>query len=162
MATAERTNRPLPEGYTLHHTPPSVEDYLLFRTTAATLTPVTPTQARLSLAGSWHAIHITHTSSPDHAIAMGRIVGDGGWYFCVADIVVSPEHQRKGLGDVVVGTLVDEIRRRAPGGEPGAYVSLGAAPGARGLYARHGFRETMPGNMGMGMWLEKAGLQGND
>ena len=34
-------------------------------------------------------------------VGMGRILGDGGWYFHVVDMAVLPEHQRRGLGDVV-------------------------------------------------------------
>ena len=86
---------------------------------------------------------------------MGRIISDGGWYFVIADIVVLPAHQRKGLGDFIMATLMDEIRARAPKGKPGAHVTLSAAPNARNLYAKHGFKDTMPANMGMAQWLEK-------
>jgi hypothetical protein len=28
---------------------------------------------------------------------MGRVIGDGGWYFHVVDMAVLPEHQRRDL-----------------------------------------------------------------
>jgi ribosomal protein S18 acetylase RimI-like enzyme len=51
---------------------------------------------------------------------MGRVLGDGGWYFHLVDMAVLPEHQRRGLGDAVMATLLERIRRQAP---PGASVS---------------------------------------
>ena len=44
----------------------------------------------------------------------------------------------------------DQIRSRAPSG---AFVSLLADPPGRPLYARHGFAETAPGSVGMGLTL---------
>jgi ribosomal protein S18 acetylase RimI-like enzyme len=54
-------------------------------------------------------------------VAMGRLLGDGGWYFHVVDMAVLPEHQRRGLGDVILTVLLERIRREAPAG---AYVNL--------------------------------------
>jgi GNAT superfamily N-acetyltransferase len=77
---------------------------------------------------------------------MGRIIGDGGWYFHIVDMAVLPEHQRRGIGDVILTSLIDRIRREAPA-EP--YISLLAdAPGRR-LYERHGFVPTAPQSVGM-------------
>jgi len=77
---------------------------------------------------------------------MGRLLGDGGWYFHVVDMAVLPEHQRRGLGDSMLSALLDRVRELAP---PGAYVNLLAdAPGRR-LYERHGFVETAPDSVGM-------------
>jgi GNAT superfamily N-acetyltransferase len=84
---------------------------------------------------------------------MGRLIGDGGWCFHVLDMAVLPEHQRKGLGDVILTTLLDRIRRLAP---PGAFVNLLADPPGRSLYLRHGFVETAPigESVGMAMYLD--------
>ena len=30
--------------------------------------------------------------------ARGRVIGDGGWYFHIADMATLPEHQGRGLG----------------------------------------------------------------
>jgi ribosomal protein S18 acetylase RimI-like enzyme len=77
---------------------------------------------------------------------MGRVLGDGGWYFHIVDMAVLPEHQRRGLGDAIMTALLDRIRLEAP---PGAYVSLLADPPGRRLYQRHGFAETAPASVGM-------------
>ena len=45
---------------------------------------------------------------------MGRIIGDGGWYFHVADMATLPDHQRRGLGVLVLSTLLERIAEHAP------------------------------------------------
>lgn len=45
---------------------------------------------------------------------MGRIIGDGGWYFHVADMAVHPDHQKKGLGDFILAMLLDKVEQEAP------------------------------------------------
>lgn len=69
---------------------------------------------------------------------MGRIIGDGGWYFVVADMAILPDHQRRGLGAAILDSLINDIRTRAP---RGAYVSLTADPPGRKLYASRGFTD---------------------
>ena len=81
---------------------------------------------------------------------MGRVIGDGGWYFHVVDMAVLPDHQRRGLGDRILTELMQQIRSKAP---PGAYVTLLADEPGRKLYARHGFVETAPGSIGMALTL---------
>jgi GNAT superfamily N-acetyltransferase len=83
---------------------------------------------------------------------MGRIIGDGGWYFHIADMATLPEHQRKGLGQVIIRELLAYIKANAPlgeGSEP--YVTLLADVPGRKLYAKHGFVETAPVTVGMSL-----------
>ena len=140
---------PLPDGYRLVDGPPSIADYLALREQAG-LSPKRDDQAAASLPGSWAACHVLH-GREEHAVAMGRLIGDGGWYFHVVDMAVLPEHQRRGLGSAVLDHLLDQIRARAP---RGAYVNLLADPPGRPLYARHGFTETAPDAVGMGLLLD--------
>ena len=81
---------------------------------------------------------------------MGRIVGDGGWYFLIADMATLPEHQGKGLGSAVLDSLLDEIRTQAP---QGAYVTLTADPPGRRLYESRGFSDVAPDRTGMHLVL---------
>ncbi|KAL2015033.1 hypothetical protein VTK56DRAFT_6447 [Thermocarpiscus australiensis] len=172
----------LPDGYTLHPGYPSIPDYLHLRA-AAGLSPKTPAQAAPIASGSWYGCYITFTpaaaaaaaeTSTEEAtpatttttkqtktvVAMGRIIGDGGWYFHVADMAVLPAHQRRGLGDAVLKHLLAHIRARAPPGDEGGgsssrggpYVTLFADGPGRRLYARNGFVETAPGGQ-LGMML---------
>ncbi|HEU0131781.1 MAG TPA: GNAT family N-acetyltransferase [Mycobacteriales bacterium] len=136
-------------GYRLATAAPPVADYLRLRREAG-LSPRTEEQARAALPGSWYACHVVHEDTGEVA-GMGRLLGDGGWYFHVVDMAVLPAHQRRGLGDAVLTALLDRIRETAP---PGAYVNLLADPPGRRLYERHGFSETAPGSVGMALRLD--------
>jgi GNAT superfamily N-acetyltransferase len=139
----------LPAGYRLADGPPTVADYLLLRERAG-LSARGQDQARAALAGSWAAVHVLYEVEAK-TVGMGRLLGDGGWYFHVADMAVLPEHQRRGLGDAILYVLLERIRREAPAG---AHVNLIAdAPGRR-LYARHGFTPTALDSIGMARTLD--------
>lgn len=138
-----------PDGYLLLDGPPSVADYLTLRRESG-LSPKAEAQAVAAPPGSWFACHVADRDT-GAAVGMGRVIGDGGWYFHVVDMAVLPAHQRRGLGDVILTTLLRRIRREAP---PGAYVNLLADVPGRRLYSRPGFRETAPPSIGMAMRLE--------
>ena len=144
---------PLPDDYKLYDSPPpTIESYLHLRK-ASGLTPVTASQAELAIPGSWFFCHIEHVPSGT-AVAMGRLISDGGWYWHVADMATLPEHQRKGLGKAVLTRLMEEIREKQP--EDGdAYVSLLADPPGRKLYGNMGFKDSMPSEMGMWRFSRK-------
>ncbi|ROW13773.1 hypothetical protein VPNG_03660 [Cytospora leucostoma] len=136
----------LPPGYAIQPGIPSVPEYRNLRKSAG-LTPVTEAQAARVASGSWYGCHITYHGSDQgaeqqpqqpRAVAMGRIIGDGGWYFHIADMATLPEHQRKGLGGFILKHLLDYIRENAPeDGTP--YINLFADPPGRRLYEKHGF-----------------------
>lgn len=131
--------------YTLSTAPPTLDDYLALRELSG-LTPKRADQAGPSLANSW-AWRSVRTREGE-TVAMGRLVGDGGWYFLVADMATLPEHQRKGLGRAILADLLDQIRERAP---EGAYVTLMAdLPGQR-LYEQLGFARPTNGSVTMSM-----------
>ena len=136
------------EPYRLISAAPPVDAYLRLRADAG-LSPKRADQARAALPGSWAAVHIVETATGT-PVAMGRVIGDGGWYFHIADMAVLPGHQRQGLGDRVLTELLARIRAEAPAG---AWVTLMADPPGRRLYTRHGFRETAPDSLGMALTL---------
>jgi ribosomal protein S18 acetylase RimI-like enzyme len=136
------------DGYRLIEAAPEVGEYRELRRRSG-LTPRTREQAVAALSGSWFACHIVHEPT-GQAVAMGRVLGDGGWYFHVVDMAVLPEHQRRGLGDAVLTELLRHVQENAPAG---AYVNLLADPPGRRLYARHGFIDTAPDSIGMALQL---------
>ena len=136
-----------PDGYALRPGVPTTTDYVRLRRESG-LTPRTAEQADRALRGSWAGCHVVHLDD-GATVGMGRLIGDGGWYFHVVDMAVLPAHQRRGLGDWVLGWLLDRIREEAP---PDAFVSLMADPPGRRLYARHGFTENRDASIGMAMW----------
>jgi GNAT superfamily N-acetyltransferase len=138
-----------PAGYRLADGPPAIGDYLLLRDRAG-LSPRRRDQAEAALGGSWAAVHVVHEVDA-RTVGMGRILGDGGWYFHVVDMAVLPEHQRRGLGDAILTALLERIRHEAPAG---AYVNLIADSPGRRLYARHGFVPTAPASIAMARDLD--------
>jgi ribosomal protein S18 acetylase RimI-like enzyme len=136
-------------GYRLVAGVPTLEAYLRLRRESG-LSPRTAEQAAAALPGSWAACHVVEEATGE-IVGMGRLIGDGGWYFHVVDMAVLPAHQRQGLGDAVLTALLDRVAQEAP---PGAYVNLLADPPGRRLYARHGFTETAPRSVGMARFLD--------
>ncbi|WP_440898950.1 GNAT family N-acetyltransferase [Actinosynnema sp.] len=133
--------------YELHPTPPSVADYLRLRAESG-LSPKTPEQAAAALPGAWASFHVTHADG--RTVGMGRVLGDGGWYFHVVDMAELPDHQGRGIGGELKEALLRRIREAAP---PGAFVTLLADAPGRPLYLKHGFTETAPGSIGMALTL---------
>jgi ribosomal protein S18 acetylase RimI-like enzyme len=131
------------DPYVLVPAAPPLEAYLRLRADAG-LTPKTPEQGAGALAGSWSWCHVR--TAAGEVVAMGRVLGDGGWYFHLADVATDPGHQRRGLGRRVLTRLLDDIRTRAP---EHPYVTLLADPPGRALYQSLGFRDTAPGSAGM-------------
>ena len=74
--------------YRLEMSTPAVDDYVRLRLLAG-LTPRTREQAQLAIPGSWAACHVVEEASGE-TVGMGRVIGDGGWYFHVIDMAVSP------------------------------------------------------------------------
>ena len=74
----------------------------------------TDPQAVGALRGSWAFCHVRAPGGG--VVAMGRVIGDGGWYFTLADVATLPDYQRRGLGGQVLGWLLKQIAARAPAG----------------------------------------------
>jgi len=131
------------DPYVLVPAAPPLGEYLRLRRESG-LTPKSAEQGAGALAGSWSWCHAR--TAEGRVVAMGRVVGDGGWYFLVADMATDPGHQRRGLGRRVLTRLLDDVRARAP---RGAYITLVADPPGRALYESLGFRDVAPGATGM-------------
>lgn len=85
-------------------------------------------------------------------IGIGRIIGDGGCFYEVTDIAVVPEHQKKGVGAMIMETLVAYLENNAPST---AYVSLMADHGTPHFYEKFGFTlSQMPKSSGMYMRIK--------
>ncbi|MGS0684905.1 GNAT family N-acetyltransferase [Nakamurella sp. GG22] len=123
----------MPEGFALVPGPPRLVEYQRMRADAG-LPAKNDAQAVGALRGSWAFGHIR---TGDRAVAMGRVIGDGGWYFTLADLATAPDYQGRGLGSWVLEWLLSQIDARAPA-DP--YVTLLADPPARDLCERAGFR----------------------
>ena len=134
--------------YELHNQIPSVEDYRRLRHVSGLSSKSQEAAER----GLPNTIYAATVHFREDVVAMGRVVGDGGCFYQIVDIAVDPEHQGKGLGRVVVGSLVEYLHAEAP---DGAYVSLIADGPARYLYAKFGFVPVMPESIGMAFEVKR-------
>ena len=123
--------------FTIKEEVPSVEDYIKIRI-AAGLSRKSIEAASVGLRNSIYAITVIHSGKP---IGLGRIIGDGGCFFQIVDIAVVPEHQKKGVGNKIMTTLMNYIKQQAPST---AYVSLMADHDTPSFYAKYGFEMSVP------------------
>lgn len=129
--------------YTLKQEIPSIPDYIGIRL-AAGLSRKSEDAARIGLANSLYSVVVYFGDNP---IGLGRVIGDGGCFFEVTDIAVLPEHQKKGVGAMIMSSIMEFLRERAP---KTAYVSLMADHGTPHFYKRYGFNiAEMPKAAGM-------------
>lgn len=143
----------LPDRYELIIGAPHVDEYRALRAVAG-LSPKTHAQGVAAIAGTWFFCHVRERATST-LVAMGRVIGDGGWYFHIADIATHPDHQGAGLGRTVLDTLTDHIRDTAPA-DP--YITLIADPPGRRLYEKAGFVDTEP-SLGMRLAPDDASMR---
>ena len=111
---------------------PGVADYLRIRP-AAGLSRKTEEAATIGLKNSLFAVTVFYGAEP---VGIGRVVGDGGCFFELVDVAVMPDHQKKGVGKLIMDALLAYIYEHAP---KSAYVSLMADHGTPDFYAKFGF-----------------------
>lgn len=89
-------------------------------------------------------------------IGMGRIVGDGCICFYLQDIVVRPNEQRRGIGKIIMQTLLAYLYENAG---INAYIGLMASKNAAPFYKKFGFIERPNETMDSGMVLPNFKVQ---
>ncbi|QHS24566.1 GNAT family N-acetyltransferase [Virgibacillus sp. MSP4-1] len=99
--------------------------------------------AEVGLKNSWFAVCIYDKQT---LIGMGRVIGDGGAFFQIVDIVVKPSYQGQGLGKRVMKEIMNHLDENT---YAGSYVSLIADDPANKLYEQFEFKYTYPGSHGM-------------
>jgi predicted N-acetyltransferase YhbS len=73
----------------------------------------------------------------DEVVGFGRAISDGGKNACLLDVAVLPEYQGKGIGIMIVDSILDHLK--------GCNVLLFANPGREAFYERFGFRKMKTG-----------------
>ena len=80
------------------------------------------------------------------AVGCGRVVGDGGIYFYLQDVIVLPELQGQGWGARIMEAVMRYVEAAA---RPGSFIGLMAAKDAEGFYLRYGFERRADDRPGM-------------
>ena len=118
----------------------SVDDFIRLRNVSG-LTPRPRDAAEKGLPRSLFGVTITFGSE---TVGMGRVVGDGALNFEIVDIAVDSEHQRKGLGTLIMRSIMNYLESEAP---TGAYITLMAD--VPELYEKFGFKLSRPRSEGI-------------
>lgn len=92
-------------------------------------------QMRSAVNNSLYTITVTEQ---EQTVAMGRLIGDG-MYFLIADIVVRPEYQGRGIGSQIIDRLLAYVTGQTPVGGRSS-VQLIAEKGKEEFYIKKGFK----------------------
>ncbi|MBN1304999.1 MAG: GNAT family N-acetyltransferase [Anaerolineales bacterium] len=113
-----------------------------------------------------HSLYAVLARYNRETIGFARVVGDGGLCFYIQEIIVHPDHQRKGIASTFMQYILASLEERAI---PRSYIGVFAGKGLKDFYRGYGFWERPSGVMGSGMmqfWKDSAFNQhfrdGND
>lgn len=129
-------------GYRLVERDPTVEEYQRLRRSVG-WGEMTDEGVAVGLPNARFSAVLEHDGD---AIGCARVVGDGGLYFYVQDVIVLEEHRGRGLGAMLMDAVMDYLERTA---HRGAFVGLMAAVGAEPFYERYGFSRRPDDRPGM-------------
>lgn len=82
----------------------------------------------------------------DRLIGMGRVVGDGAFYFQLVDIMVAASHLDQGFEEMIMSELLSRLQKIAPSGAEVTVIT--DVPGIK-LYQHAGFKLLYPDRYGM-------------
>lgn len=136
--------------YLLKHIPPTVEAFIALRATIGWgETDITMVKASLE-SSLFHvtAYHHKGHTEPDVFIGMGRVVGDGAMYFYIQDVVVDPNYQKQGVGELIMNEIETYLVKVA---KKGATIGLLSAKGKENFYRRFDYQCRPSDNLGNGM-----------
>ena|SRR5689334_8414289 len=85
-------------------------------------------------------------------IGMGRVVGDKAIYLHIADVIVHPNFQGKGIGRMIMIEIMKYIENT---GGKNTNIGLMASKGREAFYQRFGFIERPAEKFGAGMIMVK-------
>ena len=90
----------------------------------------------------------------DKCIGVGRIVGDGALKGMLTDIMVLKEYQNKGVGKLIVTSLIKELENMV---KDGCCFQLEASPTAknREFYIKCGLKYKPENQDGVYLWIRK-------
>ena len=85
-------------------------------------------------------------------VGSARVVGDGGYQFCISDVIVRPEYQGMGIGREMLNKLMNCALSVADDGET-IMINLMSAKDKEGFYEKLGFMRRPNDERGCGMTL---------
>lgn len=122
---------------------PQSKEYMDLRLNAG-LSEVKITVAETVLSRSLLCVLIRDDN--DRLIGMGRVVGDGAFYFQLVDIMVATPYRDHGIEEMLVSELLERLGKIAPSGAEVTVIT--DVPGIK-LYQNAGFKLLYPERYGM-------------
>ena len=89
--------------------------------------------------------------SGNELAGMGRIVGDKGFIYFIADVIVKPEYQGNKIGRRIMESIMAYLDKHAP---ENSYITLMSARGKEEFYEKFGFFKRPTDKYGYGMMIE--------
>lgn len=121
------------------------EDYCRLRESVG-WTNFSKEQTQAALSNSLYTVAVFENSQ---AVGMGRLIGDG-MYLVIADIVVNPVYQGKGVGSKIVSMLIEYTTKELPDGGRTS-IQLISEKGKEPFYEKLGFKRIPNDFCGSGM-----------
>ena len=130
----------------------SVDDYQHLRK-AVGWAPLPEEQAARGLQNT---AYIVTAMDGKQVVGSARMLTDQGYIVYIADVMVLPSYQGKGIGKALIEHLLAHLRQTLRPGEK-TMVSLMAASGKEAFYESFGFLRRPTDTLGAGMsqWIEK-------
>lgn len=89
---------------------PEVHEYQALRQTLK-LDEVPDEAVARGLKNSLYAVCVVHEGE---LVGLGRVIGDGGLYFYIQDLMVAPEFRDMGIQQCVMDKIMDFLKETAP------------------------------------------------
>ena len=130
----------------------SVTDFNHLRK-ACNFTEIDEKQALTGIQNSAFILSAVHEGK---TVGITRVIRDGGYVVLIADVLVLPEYQRKGIGKAMMEKAMKYINDSLKEGQR-VMINLMAAEGKEPFYAQFGFTIRPHERLGAGMsqWLSK-------
>jgi len=106
-----------------------------------------PVEPSLAQKGLEHTAFLIVANDDCKAVGMARVITDYGYQVLVADVIVRPEYQRKGIGTKMMEYVMEYIDDSVAPGQ-GKAITLNAAKGKEGFYKQFGFLNGLRINSG--------------
>jgi GNAT superfamily N-acetyltransferase len=81
-------------------------------------------------------------------IGFARVIGDGSLCFYIQEIIVHPEHQKRGIANTFMKYIIEYLNKNAI---KRSYIGVFAGKGLEKFYKKYGFWERPTNEMGPGM-----------
>ena len=103
-----------------------------------------------------HTAFLVVANSGNEPIGMARVITDYGYQVLIADVIVRPEYQGKGIGKEIMTRVMENINQNIAPGQS-KMINLMSALGKDGFYTQFGFERRPNDNRGPGMsqWISR-------